>query len=239
VTGSVDRSREPGTRKAQDELARLVLAEENVQSVVERVVGLVKGVMPAGAEASVTVVRNRRATTAAFTGELALHLDEVQYRQRYGPCMDAALSGQFTEITDARTEDRWPEYVAAFLQHGALSSLAAPVPAVHLAACLNVYSPAAGAFTDQHRQDVCEFAAYAGVALTNIDALQDARDHAENMRAAMESRAAIEQAKGILIERHKLSPDQAFRLLADASMRTNEKVRDLAEHLVLTGELKL
>jgi hypothetical protein len=57
------------------------------------------------------------------------------------------------------------------------------------------------------------------------------------MRVAMASRAAIEQAKGILIERYRLTPDQAFRLLADASMRTNRKVRDLAEHLVATGEL--
>jgi hypothetical protein len=84
---------------------------------------------------------------------------------------------------------------------------------------------------------VAEFAAYAAVALTNLDALQDARDQAENLRAAMESRAAIEQAKGILIERHRLTPDQAFRLLAEASMRTNRKVRDLAEDLVRTGEL--
>ncbi|SDF02896.1 GAF domain-containing protein [Blastococcus aurantiacus] len=239
MTDSVDSSNLRGTREALDELARLVLAEENVQSVLERVVGAVKGVLPAGAEVSITVVRQRRPTTAAFTGELALHLDEMQYEQGYGPCMDAALSGQLIEITDGRAEDRWPEYIATFLQQGALSALAVPVPAVQLAACLNVYFPVAGAFSDEHRQDVCEFAAYAGVALTNLDALQDARDQAENMRAAMESRAAIEQAKGILIERHKLTPDQAFRMLAGASMRTNQKVRDLAEHLVLTGELKL
>jgi AmiR/NasT family two-component response regulator len=84
---------------------------------------------------------------------------------------------------------------------------------------------------------VAQLAAYAAVALSNLDALQDARDQAENLRAAMESRAAIEQAKGILIERFKLTPDQAFRLLTAVSMDTNRKVRDLAEQLVLTGEL--
>ncbi|MGY1846024.1 MULTISPECIES: ANTAR domain-containing protein [unclassified Blastococcus] len=237
MTDPVARPIPPGPRKAVDELARLVLAEEDRQSVLERAVGLVTSLMPAGAQASITVVRNRRPTTAAFTGELALRLDETQYGQGYGPCMDAALSGQFIEITDGRTEDRWPDYVATFLRHGALSSLSVPAPATQLAACVNVYSPAAGAFTGEHRQALAEFAAYAGVVLTNIEALQDARDQAENMRAALESRAAIEQAKGILMERHKLTPDQAFRLLADASMHTNRKVRDLAEQLVLTGEL--
>ncbi len=55
----------------------------------------------------------------------------------------------------------------------------------------------------------------------------------------MDFRAVIEQAKGILIERYKLTAEQAFRLLADASMHTNRKVRDVAGDLVLTGELAL
>jgi GAF domain-containing protein len=91
--------------------------------------------------------------------------------------------------------------------------------------------------TDQHRNALAQFAAYAAVALSNVDALQDAQEQAEHLRLAMGSRAAIEQAEGILIERHRLTPEQAFRLLAEASMHTNRKVRDLAEHLVLTGEL--
>src|SRR4029453_14639607 len=118
-----------------------------------------------------------------------------------------------------------------------LSALAAPVPAAHLAAGLNVYAPSARAFTDDDRAAVVAFAAYAGAALTNMDALQDARELAEGLQKAMEFRSVIEQAKGVLMERHKLTADQAFRLLAEASMHTNRRVRDLAVNLVLTGEL--
>ena len=82
------------------------------------------------------------------------------------------------------------------------------------------------------------FAAYAGAALTNLDVLQDARELAEGLQKAMEFRSVIEQAKGVLIERNKLTADQAFRPLAEASMHTNRKVRDVAEDLVLTGELE-
>ncbi|MCW2618290.1 MAG: Response regulator with antiterminator output domain, partial [Modestobacter sp.] len=64
-----------------------------------------------------------------------------------------------------------------------------------------------------------------------------ARDMAGNLQIALESRAVIDQAKGILMERHKLTPDQAFQALASVSMRTNTKVRDVAEQLVLTGSL--
>jgi GAF domain-containing protein len=237
VTGSVEGPSPPRTRAALDGLAGLVLAEENTQSVLQRVVDLVKQAMPAGAEASITLLRNEQATTAAFTGELALRLDEMQYRQGYGPCLEAALGGRPVEVTDGRTEDRWPDYMTTFLTSGALSSLAVPVTTAQLAAGLNVYAPAADAFTDADRQALGEFAAYAAVALANMDALTDALNQAENLQKAMEHRAVIEQAKGILIERYKLTAEQAFRLLAEASMRTNYKLRDLAQHLVLTGNL--
>jgi GAF domain-containing protein len=186
---------------------------------------------------SITLLRDERPTTAAFTGQLAEVLDETQYERGYGPCLDAALGSLATEIADARTEDRWPQYVPTFLAQGALSALAAPVPAVHPIAALNVYARAAQAFTDDDRSALVESAAYAGAALTNMAALQDARDLAVNLQKAMEFRSVIEQAKGILMERHKLTAEQAFRLLSESSMHTNRKVRDVAAHLALTGEL--
>jgi GAF domain-containing protein len=237
VTGPERGQLPPPTRAALDELGRLLLAGQNTQSVLQKVVDLLQRVMPDGAAASVTLLRDRQATTAAHAGVLATHLDEAQYERGHGPCLDAALGGQIVEIVDGRTEDRWPDYIPVFLDSGALSALAAPVPAAHLAAGLNVYAPMAHAFTDGDRRAVVEFAAHAGVVLTNMDALQDARELADNLHAAMVFRSVIEQAKGILMERHKVTADQAFRLLSEASMHTHRKVRDLAEHLVITGEL--
>jgi len=70
-----------------------------------------------------------------------------------------------------------------------------------------------------------------GAAVTVVD------EHGKRSRAA--SNTAVEQAKGVLMERHKLTAELAFRLLAEASMHANRKLRDVAEHLVLTGELTL
>jgi AmiR/NasT family two-component response regulator len=75
------------------------------------------------------------------------------------------------------------------------------------------------------------------VAAGNLHAYQSARDMADNLQVALESRAVIDQAKGILIERYKLTPDAAFQLLARVSMHANRKVRDIADDLVHTGEL--
>ena len=45
----------------------------------------------------------------------------------------------------------------------------------------------------------------------------------------MMSRAVIEQAKGILMERHKIKEDEAFTILTHACQRTNIELRDMAE----------
>jgi GAF domain-containing protein len=237
VTGPTDPSSLPRDRAGLDDLGQLLLGEHTTPSVLQRIVDLVRRSMPAGAEVSITLIRDEHPTTAAFTGPLAYELDETQYERGHGPCLEAALGGLLIEIADAQAEERWPDYIPAFLRRDALSALAAPVPAAHSIAALNVYALTARAFTDDDRSVLVKFAAYAGAALTNMAALQDARDLAENLQKAMVFRSVIEQAKGILMERHRLTVDQAFRLLADTSMRTNRKVHDIAEDLVLTGQL--
>jgi len=225
-------------RAALDELALLARDQESARTLLQRVVDLLRPVMPDGAEVSMTVVREGRPSTAAATGPLARELDEVQYREGHGPCLEAAVGGLALEITDGRAETRWPAFLPVLVGSGTRSSLSVPAPAAQAAAGLNVYAPAAGAFTDDHRHTAARFADVAAVALTAMDALHESRELAVHLRTAMESRAVIEQAKGVLVERHRVTPDQAFRMLVEASQQVNRKVRDLAEHLVLTGELK-
>ena len=77
------------------------------------------------------------------------------------------------------------------------------------------------------------------MAAGNLYACQSARRTAENLQAALESRAVIDQAEGVLVERYRLTPDQALQLLAQASTNANRKVRDVVDDLVRTGEFPL
>ena len=104
-----------------------------------------------------------------------------------------------------------------------------------MAGGLNIYAREANAFDGASREVAQEFAPYVAVAAGNMYSYQSARELADNLRTALESRAVIDQAKGILMERHKLTADQAFQFLAKASMATNRKVRDVADQLVHTG----
>lgn len=59
----------------------------------------------------------------------------------------------------------------------------------------------------------------------------------DNLKRGLATRTVVGQAQGILIERHKITADDAFRMLVTASSVTNRKLRDVAEELVTTGAL--
>lgn len=58
----------------------------------------------------------------------------------------------------------------------------------------------------------------------------------ENLQKALTNRDVIGQAKGVLMERFKITADEAFQLLVQRSQHENVKVADLAERVATTGE---
>jgi GAF domain-containing protein len=213
-----------------------------MDGLLQTVADLTKTVMPGNPEASVCLLVRDHPTTVVSTGQLATDLDETQNERGHGPCLHAARTGDVTEIPDTRADDRWPDYTPRAAEHGNLSSLSVPLAIdtdEQVTGALNIYARRPDAFDEASRSVATRFAPYAAVAAGNLYAYRSARDMADNLQTALESRAVIDQAKGILIERYKLTPDQAFQLLARASMTTNRKVRDIADHLVRTGEVRL
>jgi GAF domain-containing protein len=227
--------------EALDRLGPLFLRERSMHGLLQAVADVAKAVLPGQPEASVTLLIKNDPATVVSTGQLALDLDQRQYERGHGPCLHAARSGELTEVPDTRTEPRWPDYMRRAAEQGNLSSLSAPLviagQAPVVCGALNLYSRLPNAFTVQSRSAAVAFGNCAAVAAGNIAVYLSAQDRAEHLQAALESRPVIEQAKGVLIERYKLTPDQAFHLLAQASMTTNTKLRDVADHLVHTGEL--
>jgi GAF domain-containing protein len=226
--------------EALDQLSRLALREHSMSTLLQRVVDLSNSVMPGDTETSISLVVRGHPSTPVTTGELAVQLDEAQFTNGDGPCLHAARTGEITVITDTREEMRWPGYVRRAVEHGNLSSLSIPLPVDDtMAGALNTYSRTPDAFDEESKALAVRFAPYAAVAIANMQTYQHAREMADNLQIALETRAVIDQAKGILMERHKITADQAFQLLAQVSMRTNVKLRAVAEQLVRTGEFTL
>jgi GAF domain-containing protein len=227
-----------GTSEALHQLGTIALREQSMDSLLQAVVDLAKGVLPGAAEVSVSVIAAGQASSPVSTGQLARDCDELQYDRGSGPCLHAATSRELTEIADTLAESRWADYCRRAAEHGARGSLSVPLPmSDELAGALNIYVREPDAFDDDVRAAAVKFAPYAAVAVANERAYDDARNMADNLTLALENRAVIDQAKGILMERYGLGPEQAFDTLARISRASSRKLRAVAEVLVRTGEL--
>jgi GAF domain-containing protein len=187
----------------------------------------------------VTLKVNERPRTVAHHGDQALVLDDAQYADGVGPCLDAAHDDELVYVE--RIEDRrneWPSFVRAAKELGIRSSLSMPlvVDGVSVGA-MNLYASPENAFSTEVQDYALLFAREAALAAHNAAAYWEARTLVENLQLALESRDLIGQAKGVLAAVLRITPDAAFDLMRRASQRQNVKLRDLADHVVRTGEL--
>lgn len=220
---------------AYAELGRILLDRTPLNAVLQRVAELARDSVPGVDEASVTLVQGRRATSVAFTGSLAVQLDERQYELGFGPCMDAAMSGQTIAIRNTSLGDQaYPGFseVAARAGVRATLSVGLAVPGRTVGA-LNLYDTGGeGVLSEESREVATVFAGHAAIALTNALAVESTRELAEQLQRAMVSRAVIEQAKGVVAVQRGVTPEQAFALLSRRSQDSNRKLAELAGEVV-------
>jgi GAF domain-containing protein len=177
------------------------------------------------------VLDRRRVESRAPTAELPRVLDALQDALGEGPSLSTVRDEQTVHVDDMASERRWPRFAAeaARLGVGSMLTLRLFVGGSSLGG-LNLYARRAHAFDEESKAVGRVFAVHAAIALAG--AQQERR-----LRGAIENRDLIGQAKGILMERYKITAADAFRLLATASSRTNRQVLDLAEELCTTGAL--
>jgi GAF domain-containing protein len=176
------------------------------------------------------LTRGRFVPQATIGGPPPL-LDALQQQGLDGPCVDASRDQITISIEDMAAEARWPGYAEQATSLGVLSMLCVPlwVDAEHLGS-LSLYSTKPAAFTAHHAQLANLLATHAALALADAQ-------RTGNLRAATANRDVIGMAKGILIERHKITADEAFMLLSKASQSANRKLSAVAQDLVNTGDL--
>ncbi|GAA4587344.1 GAF domain-containing protein [Actinoplanes octamycinicus] len=215
------------------ELGRIKLGETDLNGVLDRVADLAQRTLPGAEQVSITLIRDGAAHTPAHTGEIALQLDEWQYRQDRGPSLEAAAAKTTISVPDAGRDGRWDGWSELAATSGIGSMLSVGLPIVeNVTGALNIYGRSPGAFDDEAIALAQTFVRYAAVALANAHLYDTTATLAQHMQAAMESRAVIEQAKGIIMGERRCSADEAFAILTRVSQDTNRKLRDVAAALV-------
>lgn len=223
-------SQEIGVELAR--LAAVVLSEPDQDAALEALTRAALRVVPSADGCSITMRRDGRPTAPATSDDWATELDKEQFHQQEGPCVDCLREGLIVRSPDLGTDSRFPNYGPTARELGAASSLSLPMTADgRTVGALNFYSRTACAFKQEDLALGEVLAAHASLAVQVTLAYYANADLAGQMREAMASRAAIEQAKGILMAQYELTEEEAWRRLVDMSSRSNRKLRDLAEEI--------
>jgi GAF domain-containing protein len=224
-------------RAAFAELSRIMVGEQPLSATLARVAELAKQTIPGAAEVSVTLMQDGDVESAGFTGPLAAQLDERQYEAGFGPCMEAAISGATIPIDDTANSSTYPDFGRLARRQGITHTMSVGLPVQRQTiGALNIYGTGDGSFDEQAQELATTFAGYAAVAVANAGLYASTAQLAAHLQSALDSRAVIDQAKGILMSRHGMSAEAAFDMLSKQSQVTNRKVRDIASDLV--GEVQ-
>lgn len=182
-------------------------------------------------DAGLILIRKGQIEPVSATGQRPIQLDALQQKTKEGPCVDAANTQKIILVEDLSRAPSWPPLHEAAVELGVTSMACVPLRVGdRTTGALSLYSAQQNAFEDADLAYVELFATLAALALADAQ-------RADQLRTALASRDVLGQAKGILMERMRLSADQAFATLSNASQTTNTKVTTVAEHLVSTGEL--
>ncbi len=218
-------------------LAENLLTATSVHGVLDRVVNAARAAVPGAGLVSVTLATETGFTTPVYTDDLALKLDEVQYRLGEGPCVEATRTPGMglTFSGDLAQGVQFPAFGPAAAELGAHSVLAVglfPEGEKPRFGALNVYAFEAGGLDEVDRDVAVILAAHASTALAGTVAATTAELETTQLRQALQSRDVIGQAKGILMERRGISADEAFDVLRRASQSLNVKLTTVAQTLV-------
>lgn len=220
-------------RLAVGELQDLVLATDNVESFLQRLVEIAVGCIAGEVSAGITVLRHGHPITVASSDAYAAQFDEAQYGHNEGPCLTAMRSGKVVLIEDLAVDQRFSQYRPRALALGVRSSLSMPLDGGdHAIGALNLYSRDPHAFGPTQQGEAKRFADEASRALNLAVRLAQTIEITDQLRAALTSRTVIDQGIGIIMGQNRCDAEAAFAILRAASQNRNIKLHAVAAEIV-------
>jgi len=222
-----------GLQASLSALTQFFVGDHTLEQTLQHVSEVARLALPQTTYVGVTIMVNGRPATAAFTDREVLEIDERQYADDDGPCLDAFREGVVYQIHSTRERGRWQRFRDTARAHGVLSTMSLPMTARDRpAGAMNLYADAERAYGEVDLDTGSMFAAHAAFALVNAQAYWDAQKLNDGLRTAMQTRSTIDLAKGIIMANMRCDPDEAMAVLVRQSQHQNVKLRDIAAEIV-------
>ena len=216
-------------------LGRVLFAESTLEELLQQVVALARRTVP-GADGVTVTLRDESGGyhTPTTTDDLALELDEVQYRLNEGPCLQALSQN---EQVSFRVDEKvpFPKFAEAAASKFISAVLSSPMSVGGKGiGALNMYSGTVPSFPYEQVETARLFADQAAVVLANGLAYDSSTMLNARLQEALLSRDIIGQAKGLIMAREGCSAEDAFGRLRLQSQQENRKLRVIAQEVVDT-----
>ena len=225
--------------EALEELAGVLADGQTLKDALQQLAESASRVIPEADNVSVTAVRPGGAATVAATDEKVLAIDAEQYDAGDGPCLEAARTLRPVRATLEEGRAKWPRFAAAAEDAGVRAYLSAPITVGdEMIGSLNLYSSDDRAFDPFDEALLRLFVTAASTAITGYRRYERSRELIEHLQRALQSRAEIDQAKGVLMAAHGVDADEAFSQLVAESQQHNTKLREVARNLLTSVRRK-
>jgi GAF domain-containing protein len=169
---------------------------------------------------------------ASSEGARMLELFEVQTDE--GPCLEAYATGAIVSDSDLRVAQlRWPHFAPEAAGRGFLAVSAIPLRLrAQVIGALNLFHATPGLLPQSDVRLAQAMADVASIAIVQDQAIRAAEVRSDQLQHALESRIAIEQAKGMLSERAQVGMDEAFARLRAYARSHNRRLTAVASEIV-------
>lgn len=214
------------------EVAEALFAAGTVQGTLQKIVDVAEHAVEGCEAAGIMLIDGSAASTMAASSSLVERIHQMQVDSDEGPCLDACREGDTIYALDLLDDDRWPTFGAAAVGAGVRSVLAFSL-SPDLPSALNLYAALPAAFGSIDRAQGQLFATLARLAL---ETAEERASDKRNLLDGLRTRDVIGQAQGILMERDRITAEQAFGVLRRASQHMNVRLLEVAQNLVETGE---
>src|SRR5271170_5854516 len=220
-------------RQALNELGRLRFGEMRVEEAMHQIVQTTHTIFAVDGAGLMLADAEHHLRNAAVSDERVRHLEELQIVHQEGPCITAFDDKVLVGADDLTSDPRWPSFNRAAVDRGVRAVLASPIP-------YNQDAVGVVAVLSKERRPWSAEAELALLAFTDLAALliatmmmgEQQTELAVQLQAALNSRAIIEQAKGVLIGRRGVSAHTAYEQLRAQARAERRKLAAVSAELV-------
>jgi GAF domain-containing protein len=220
-------------RYALHELGRLRFGEMRVEDALHEIVQTTHTIFNVDGAGLMLADTEHHLRCAAASDARFDHLEELQVRHHEGPCVTAFEEKQLVGSADLAADERWPLFSGAAVERGVRAVLASPLPynqdAVGVVAVL---SQEPRPWSPEGELALLAFTDLAALLIASMMQSEQQSELAAQLQGALNTRAVIEQAKGILVAQQGLSPRAAYEQLRARARAQRRKLAAVSADLV-------